>query len=77
MGGRASGVSEQVAQMRREGLTQTEIARTLGVSQQTVSNDLRDVTNAGNALPETITDSLGRKQPAKKASLPPVGDARA
>lgn len=61
---------EQVAQMRREGLSQAEIARTLGVSQQTVSNDLRDVTNLGNEddLPDTITDTLGRKQPAKKAT---------
>ena len=49
----------------REGQTQAKIAATLGVSQRTVSNDLRDVSNVANDEPATITDTLGRKQVAQ------------
>ncbi len=56
-----------IIQMRAEGMKQQDIAEAVGVSQQTVSNVIRDVTKTGNAdLPETITDSLGREQPATK-----------
>lgn len=61
-------------QLRQQGWIQERIAAVLGVSQQTVSNWLRDVTKIGNvdaesgkpALPATITDTLGRRQPARK-----------
>lgn len=55
------------ARLAAEGLSQRQISETLGVSQQTVSNDLADVTKTGNApIPETRTDSLGREQPRAK-----------
>lgn len=55
-------------QLRQRGWTQERIAAVLGVSQQTVSNWLRDVTKPGNvdadsgkpALPLPITGALGR-----------------
>ena len=61
-------------QLRQQGWTQERIAGVLGVSQQTVSNWLRDVTKIGDVAPEsgkpglplTITDTLGRRQPARK-----------
>ena len=71
-------------QLRQQGWTQERIARVLGVSQQTVSNWLRDVTRIGDAdaesgkpaLPSTITDALGRRQPARKPRRQPSGVAK-
>ena len=66
-------------QLRQRGWTQVHIAAVLGVSQQTVSNWLRDVTKIGDVnaesgkpvLPSTITDTLGREQPARKPRRQP------
>ena len=55
-----------VEQMRRERLTQQQIADKLNVGQSTVDRDLRRLnTQMGNgSLPETITDSRGQERPA-------------
>ena len=54
-----------VEQMRRERLTQQQIADKLNVGQSTVDRDLRRLnTQMGNgSLPETITDSRGQERP--------------
>ena len=63
--------SQLSARLASQGLSQQQIGDTLGVTHQTVSNDLRDVANFGN-VPGTRTDSLGREQPRSKphASAP-------
>lgn len=59
---------ELVGRMRNAGLTQQEIADTAGVSNQTVSNDLRDLNpNFGNEPPPTITNSRGQERPSTYA----------
>lgn len=60
------------ARLAAEGLGQRQIGDTLGVSQATVSGDLRDVINSDNTeAPETRTDSLGREQPRTKGRPSP------
>lgn len=71
-------------QLRQQGWTQQRIAGALGVSQQTVSNWLHDVTKTGDVdaesgkpmLPATITDTLGRRQPARKPRRQPSTAAK-
>lgn len=54
---------EIVSRMRRAGMTQAEIAETVGVDQKTVSRDLnRQMPN--EAAPITITNSRGQSRPA-------------
>lgn len=53
---------ELVTRMRQAGMTQRAIAANLGVTQQTVSNDLN--TNTGNQRqPATITNARGQERP--------------
>lgn len=57
---------EVVARLRADGMTQKRITQITGIPQPTVSRDL-GVIQVNNAdLPSTITDSLGREQPASK-----------
>lgn len=61
---------ELVAELRQIGQTQQEIADKLGVSQQSVSNDLREVnTNFGNQ-PASITNSRGQERPSTYKTKP-------
>ena len=54
-----------IEQMRREHLTQQQIADKLNVSQFTVSRDLRAANiDTNNGLPATITNSRGEERPA-------------
>jgi hypothetical protein len=65
------------ARLAAEGLSQKQISETLGVSQATVSGDLRDVINSDNAEsegPATRPDALGREQPRAKPRLPEPTD---
>lgn len=57
---------EVVARLRADGLTQQRISQLTGIPQPTVSRDLGVIQVNNDALPETITDSLGRQQPATK-----------
>lgn len=62
-----------IEQMRRERLTQQQIADKLNVSQFTVSKDLRGANiDINNGLPATITNSRGEERPAtyRKAEPP-------
>jgi transposase-like protein len=61
---------EVVAKLRSEGMAVRTIASTMGVPKSTVARDLVDVSHSGHVqMPETITDSLGREQPASKPRL--------
>lgn len=60
---------EIVSRMRRAGLTQTEIAETVGISQQTVSNDLVNTSFGNEAAP--IVNSRGQERPASYAQRLP------
>lgn len=54
-----------IEQMRRERLTQQQIADKLNVSQATVSGDVRDLNiNSDIETPETVTNSRGQERPA-------------
>ena len=54
-----------IEQMRRERLTQQQIADKLNVSQATVSGDVRDLNiNSDIETPETIINSRGQERPA-------------
>ncbi len=55
---------ELVARMRTTGLTQQEIADTAGVSNQTVSQDLKSDSGNEDHQPVTITNSRGQQRPA-------------
>lgn len=52
---------ELVARLRAKGLTQAQIAGTLGVHESTVSRELAD---ASSDVPETITNARGQERPA-------------
>lgn len=54
------------ARLSAEGLSQQQIADTLGVGQKTISRDVSQMTNAESDAPPTRTDSLGREQPRSK-----------
>jgi ParB-like chromosome segregation protein Spo0J len=63
---------EVVAKLRSGGMAVRAIATTMGVPKSTVSDDLRDVSGSGHvSLPDTITDSLGREQPATRTRPAP------
>src|SRR5215468_2263776 len=53
---------ELVPKLVEAGMSQQQIADTLGVGQKTVSRDVSHMTN----VPEARTDSLGRQQPTRK-----------
>jgi transposase-like protein len=58
---------ELVARLRGDGMPVRQIAQTMGVPKSTVARDLADVSQTGHvSMPQTITDSLGRQQPASK-----------
>jgi transposase-like protein len=58
---------EVVARLRSEGMPVRSIAETMGIPKSTVGRDLADVSQMGHiSVPATITDSLGRQQPATK-----------
>lgn len=62
-----------IEQMRRERLTQQQIADKLNVSQFTVSKDLRGTNiDINNGLPATITNSRGQERPATYAKPAPA-----
>lgn len=62
---------ESALAMREEGWTLRRIAETLGVGKSTVGDWLGGVSGSGHVdLPDTITDSLGREQPATKPRTP-------
>lgn len=63
-----AGRPEIVARLREEGLSQQQVASTLGVSHQTVGRDEVHMDN----VPVARTDSLGRQQPTSKPRLAPV-----
>ena len=65
---------EIAVKLRQRGWTQERIARALGVDHRTIGRWLQDVGKTANvapesatpSLPKTVTDTLGRKQPASK-----------
>lgn len=70
-----AGRPEIVARLREEGLSQQQVAETLGVDQKTVSNDERKIPNvapSAPAAPPVRTDSLGRRQPTSKPRPAPA-----
>lgn len=62
-----AGRPEIVAQLREEGLSQRQVGETLGVSDQTVSRDVRQMSDVSSP---TRIDSLGRSQPTSKPRRP-------
>lgn len=62
---------ELVSRLRRKGLTQKQIGDTLGVHRETVSNDLRSMSDSDieDGEPETITNSRGQQRPAAYAKV--------
>lgn len=65
-----------VAKLRGDGMPVRKIAQTIGVPKSTVADDLRDVSGSGHVdLPGTITDTLGRQQPATRPRTAAPDDA--
>lgn len=61
---------ELVSRLRAKGLTQKEIAGTLGVHRETVANDIRSMSDSDIGPPATITNSRGQQRPASYATKP-------
>lgn len=61
---------EQVQSLRSAGLSTRAIGSALGVSPQTVSNDLDRLSTSGQSVPESVTSLDGRTRPASQPQRP-------
>jgi hypothetical protein len=70
---------ELVAKLRAEGLSQRQVAETIGVSQGLVSREIRNSNFDNTEQPATRVDSLGRERPTtytpRAQDAPPASDA--
>jgi hypothetical protein len=70
---------ELLAKLRAEGLSQRQVADTIGVSQGLVSREIRNSNFDNTEQPATRIDSLGRERPTTYApraqDVPPASDA--